>query len=498
MSVLAVGLSHRSSPVALLERVAMEGQTRLKVMSEMAAAPSVNEVLMVSTCNRTEVYADVDKFHPAVAAITELLSWHTGVPLSELSQHAYVHYEERAVQHLFSVTCGLDSMVVGEGQILGQVRNALKDAQQSGTLGRVLNDLGQRALRVGKRAHTETHLDHAGADMVGLGLRVALGRLRGTAAPAAGGLAAAPAGCPVTGAGDTASVAGAAEPTADVAAALPEPQPLTGLRVLVLGAGSMSALSANTVARQGAAAVTVANRTYERAERLAECLTEAYEPLRARAVPADPDTVAAALAEADLVISCTGAQDVVVTRDQAAARPRPAGRPLVFLDLALPRDIDPEVRDLPGVHVVDIEDLRQAVAHGADDSTARAGAITLARGIVDEEVAEYQSVRRAELVAPTVVALRSKARMVMESELARLQGRLPDLDDKTRGEVTHAMRRVVDKLLHQPTVRVKELAAGPNGDTYEAALRELFDLDPARPDAVTRIDPAPGGADQGE
>ncbi|NYI96598.1 glutamyl-tRNA reductase [Streptomonospora nanhaiensis] len=496
MSVLAVGLSHRSSPVALLERVAMEGQTRLKVMSEMAAAPSVNEVLMVSTCNRTEVYADVDKFHPAVAAITELLSWHTGVPLSELSQHAYVHYEERAVQHLFSVTCGLDSMVVGEGQILGQVRNALKDAQQSGTLGRVLNDLGQRALRVGKRAHTETHLDHAGADMVGLGLRVALERLRGTGADTGtADLAAAPAGCPVTGAGQGAA---AGEAAADVAAALPEPQPFTGLRVLVLGAGSMSALSANTVARQGAAAVTVANRTYERAERLAECLTEAYEPLRARAVPADPDTVADAIAEADLVISCTGAQDLVVTRDQAGARPRPAGRPLVFLDLALPRDIDPAVRGLPGVHVVDIEDLRQAVAQGADDSSARAGAITLARGIVDEEVAEYQSVRRAELVAPTVVALRSKARMVMESELARLQGRLPDLDDRTRGEVTHAMRRVVDKLLHQPTVRVKELAAGPNGDTYEAALRELFDLDPARPDAVTRIDPAPGGADQGE
>ncbi|MFD0803391.1 glutamyl-tRNA reductase, partial [Streptomonospora algeriensis] len=184
MSVLAVGVSHRSSPVALLERVALEGQARLKVMSEIAAAPSVNEALMVSTCNRTEVYADVDKFHPAVAAVTELLSWHTGVPLSELSQHAYVHYEERAVQHLFSVTCGLDSMVVGEGQILGQVRNAIKDAQQAGTLGRVLNDLGQRALRVGKRAHTDTHLDHAGADMVGFGLEVALRRL-GAAAPQA-------------------------------------------------------------------------------------------------------------------------------------------------------------------------------------------------------------------------------------------------------------------------------------------------------------------------
>ncbi|GAB3439550.1 glutamyl-tRNA reductase [Streptomonospora sediminis] len=496
MSVLAVGVSHRSSPVALLERVALEGQARLKVMSELVSAPSINEVLMVSTCNRTEVYADVDKFHPAMAAVTELLSWHSGVSLSELSRHAYVHYEERAVQHLFSVTCGLDSMVVGEGQILGQVRNAIKDAQQAGTLGRVLNDLGQRALRVGKRAHTETHLDHAGADMVGFGLDVALRRFGAAPAgpapadaPAAAGTATA-AGCPVAGSAAGTGSGASASAADEVAAALPGPQPLTGLRVLVLGAGSMSALAANTVARQGAGRVTVANRTHDRALRLAECLTEAYEPIDGRAVAFD--SAAEALPETDLVISCTGAQGLVLTRDQVEPAARSGGRPLVFLDLALPRDIDPAVRDIPGVDLVDIEDLRQAVTEDPDDSGERSGAISMARGIVDEEVAEYQSVRRAELVAPTVVALRSKARTVMESELTRLQGRLPDLDDKTRGEVTHAMRRVVDKLLHQPTVRVKELAARPNGDSYEAALRELFDLDPAGPDAVTRAEPAAG------
>jgi glutamyl-tRNA reductase len=485
MSVLAVGLSHRSSPVALLERVALDGQARLKVMSEMVNTPAVNEVLMVSTCNRTEVYADVDKFHPAVSAITELLSWRTGVPLSELSQHCYVHFEDRAVQHLFSVTCGLDSMVVGEGQILGQVRNALKDAQTGGTLGRVLNDLGQRALRVGKRAHTETHLDHAGADMVGLGLAVA-GRHLDTAPGTAAAAPDAAARCPV--AADTG-------PAADVAAALPQPQALTGVRVLVLGAGSMSALAANTVARQGASTVIVANRTHERAARLAECLTEGYEPISGRAVPfAD---AAGVLGEVDLVVSCTGAQGLVLTRDAVAAGTAGRTRPLVFLDLALPRDIDPEVRDLPGVHLVDIEDLRQAAARGADDTTGRSGAIAVARGIVAEEVDGYRQVRRAELVAPTVVALRSKARLVVDTELQRLNGRLPDLDDRTRGEVTHAMRRVVDKLLHQPTVRVKELAARPDGDAYEAALRELFDLDPAAPEAVARTRPAPGGPADG-
>ncbi|ASU82151.1 glutamyl-tRNA reductase [Nocardiopsis gilva YIM 90087] len=483
MSVLAVGLSHRGSPVALLERAALDGQTRLKVMAEMANAAAVNEVMMVSTCNRTEIYADVEKFHPGVAAITEFLSWHTGISLAELTQHCYVHYEERAVQHLFSVTCGLDSMVVGEGQILGQVRNAIKDAQHTGTIGRVLNDLGQRALRVGKRAHTETHLDHAGADMVGLGLMVAgrhfgpFGSARIDTIASCG--ADAPARCPMG--GDEAL----AEPTADVAAAVPQPQVLTGARVLVLGAGSMSALSANTVARQGASTVIVANRTHERAARLAECLTEAYEPIQSRAVPFED--AADILPEVDLVISCTGAQGLVLTRADVASamEKKSCRRPLVFLDLALPRDIDDSVREIPGVHLVDIEDLRRAAAEGADDVSGRSGAISVVRDIVEEEVAEYQAVRRAEQVAPTVVALRSKARQVVDTELSRLEGRLPDLDDKTRGEVGHALRRVVDKLLHQPTVRVKELAAGPDGDSYEAALRELFDLDPTAPDAVS-------------
>lgn len=490
MSVLAVGVSHRSSPVALLERVALDDDTRRKAMSEMANSSAVNEVMMVSTCNRTEIYADVDKFHAALTTVTELLSWHTGVPLGELSQHLYVHYDERAVQHLFSVTCGLDSMVVGEGQILGQVRDALKDAQAGGTLGRVLNDLGQRALRVGKRAHTETHIDHAGAGMVALGIAVA-GRHLGIE-PAA---AEQPFGN-ATPTGEPSCPAGHSEvETADaVEAALPQPRALTGIRVLVLGAGSMSALSANTVARQGASTVLVANRTHDRAARLAECLTEAYDSIDSRAVPFEQATDV--LDDVDLVVSCTGAQGLVLTREivENVARRRSSTRPLVFLDLALPHDIDAGVRELTSVRLVDIEDLRHAVAQGDTPGMGEVGpAVAVVREIVDEEVAEYQSVRRAELVAPTVVALRSKARTVLDTELARLHGRLPDLDDKTRDEVSYAMRRVVDKLLHQPTVRVKELAAGPDGDSYEAALRELFDLDPNTPGAVTTPDPGTRG-----
>ncbi len=497
MSVLAVGLSHRSSPVALLERVALNGETRAKAVGELVGSDAVNEVMVVSTCNRTEVYADVAGYHSGLAAITELLAWHTGVTLGELSEHLYAHYEDSAVEHLFSVTCGLDSMVVGEGQILGQVRNSLKEGQETGSVGRVLNDLGQRALRVGKRAHTETHLDHAGADMVSFGLTVAARDLASHNAqtpPAVRFPSPAPdpalpvsdvtppAGCPMSAQGAPAEPSAAERGASDrpvprvLGAELPS-GPLAGARVLVLGAGSMSALSANTVARQGAGTVIVANRTRERAARLSECLNEAYDTVRAASVPF-PEA-AEALAEVDLVISCTGAQGLVLTAEDVVAATEGRVRPLVFLDLALPRDIDPAVRELPGVRLVDIEDLRQAAATGtAHDDTGRSSALPLVRGIVDEEVAEFRAIRRANEVAPTVVALRAQARDVVESELSRLHGRLPDdLDARTRTEIGRAMRRVADKLLHRPTVRVKELAAAPDGEAYEAALRQLFDLD---------------------
>lgn len=468
MSVLALGLSHRSAPVTLLERVALSGEVRLKLMTEMVNTSAVNEAMVVSTCNRTEVYADVDQFHPGVAAICELLSQYTGVSQEELTQHCYVHYEERAVQHLFSVACGLDSMVVGEGQILGQVRNALKDAQHVGTLGRVLNDLGQRALRVGKRAHTETRLDKAGASMVSFGLTVAGRFLTPDREPQPSAAAAV---CPVD--GDTG---------VEVSAALPDPQLLTGRRIMVLGAGSMSALAANTVARHGASTILIANRTFNRAQRLAECLTEGYESVRSSAVPFED--AARHLADIDLVISCTGAQGIVLTAEQVAAGGDRATRPLVFLDLALPHDIDKAVRKLPGVHLVDIEELRDAAEDGT--ATGQVADLTAVRDIVAEEVAEYHAVRSAERVAPTVVALRSKAQKVVESELERLNGRLPGIDDRTRAEITRTVRRVVDKLLHQPTVRVKQLATGPEGAVYAEALRELFDLDPAIPSAVVK------------
>ncbi|MEV5707691.1 glutamyl-tRNA reductase [Actinoallomurus sp. NPDC052274] len=418
MSILVVGLSHRSAPVALLERTAVTGERLVKLLHDVHGSPNVSGVVVVSTCNRIEVYADVDKFHAGVSTISELLSQHSDVSLDELSRHLYVHYEERAVQHVFSVACGLDSMVVGEGQIAGQLRTALKLAQKYGTVDRALNEAIQQALRVGKRARNETGIDRAGASLVTVGL----------------------------------SRAGS----------------LTGRRALVVGAGSMSSLAAATLAREGIGEIVIANRTYERGVRLAEA-TDA--PARAIRL----EDLRQAIAEADIVVSCTGAAGLVITPDMVQG-------PVFLLDLALPHDVDRAVRDLPGVTLVGLDDLSTG-----EDAPAEADTDAVRR-IVCEEVKAFQLSLVAATVAPTVVALRSKAAEVVEAELGRLGGRLPELDDKVQAEIAQTVRRVVDKLLHAPTVRVKELAASPGGDTYADALRELFDLDPKAPEAVIRAE----------
>ena len=465
MSVLVVGLSHRSAPVAVLEQAAVSGDALGKLLRDVFHAEHVAGTFTVSTCNRVEVYAEVDKFHAGVSVICEMLARHSGVALPELTRHLYVHYEDRAVQHLLSMTCGLESMVVGESQILGQVRRALALARKHQTIGHTLDDLGTLALRTAKRAHTQTGIDRAGANLVTVGIGLAAASLAalGAAAPAVPGPAAP-------------APPGAAESPHTGAATQ-----LHGRTVLVVGAGSMSALAVATAARLGAARVTVANRTRERAERLAASVG---------GTTADLHDLRPALAAADLVISCTGAAGLVITADTvtaALAERQPAGgaRPLALLDLALPRDVDPRADRMPGVTVIGLESLQDA---GASLAASQAGDVAAVRAIVAEELAARASARHAARVAPTVVALRAKAVEVVEAELARLAGKLGEIDDRTRAEIAQAMHRVMDKLLHAPTVRVKELAGSPGGDSYEEALRVLFDLDPGAVEAVTRAD----------
>jgi glutamyl-tRNA reductase len=449
MSVLIVGLSHRSAPVATLERAAVSGDPLGKLLRDIYEAEPVAGTFVVSTCNRVEVYAEVDKFHAALSAISDLLARHSGIPLAELTEHLYVRYEDRAVQHLLTVAAGLDSMVVGESQILGQVRQAIGLAREQGTLSRALDGLGTLALRTAKRAHTETGIDRAGANLVSVGVGLAAAEL-------------APGG----------------EQDLDPV------RPLAGLRVLVVGAGSMSALAVATAHRLGAAGIVVTNRTPERAERLAASVSGST---------AGFSDLPAALAAADLVISCTGATGLVITAGMAteALRLRSGGgeeaepRPLVMLDLALPHDVDRAAAGLPGVSVLGLDSLEAA---GLAVAVAQADDVAAVRAIVAEELAARISARHAARVSPTVIALRAKAAEVVEAELDRLTGKLGPLDERSKAEISRALQRVAGKLLHAPTVRVKELAGSPGGDSYEAALRVLFDLDQDAIDSVTKAD----------
>lgn len=441
MSVLVVGISHRTAPVEVLERVALDDESARKLSADLLDSEHVSEAIVVSTCNRVEVYVAVDRFHGSVEDVSQILAERAGTGRETVVRHLFVHYDEAAVAHLFRVAAGLDSMVVGESQILGQVRVALQRAQEQATAGTILNTLFQQALRVGKRGHAETGIDQAGRSVV----TAALDHVERSTGAA-----------------------------------------LAGARALVVGAGAMSGLAVATLTARGVTSISVANRTRERAERLVCGVSGRVVAWEDRST---------ALADVDVLISGTGSIGVVIEAGwvAAAVRRRPANSPYAVVDLALPHDVDPAVAQLEGVHHIGLATLVEHLGDGpvADDVRA-------VRAIVREEVSAFLSVRAAARVTPTVVALRSMATEVVEREIERLDARLPELDERVRAELAHTVRRVADKLLHSPTVRMKELAEAPGGVDYAGALSDLFRLDPAAVEAVTSpgatADESGGGA----
>jgi glutamyl-tRNA reductase len=428
MSVLIVGMSHNSAPVPVLEQVARDSDGALKLIRDVIDNEQVIEATVLNTSTRIEVYSEVDRFHGSVEAISRMLLATSSDPMETLVPHLYVHYDDAAVSHLFHVASGLDSMVVGESQILGQTREALRVGQESATVGPALNSLFQQALRVGKRSHAETDIDRAGPSLVASALDEAIEYLGGS----------------------------------------------TGLRGLIVGAGAMAALSAATLSRAGAASIVIANRTPAHARRLAD-------QYAGRAIGLDE--VAAELGSVDVVISCTGSTGVVLNADSLRAARTATSDPMVVIDLALPRDVDPAVADEPGIKLIDLAVL----AADLEDSGDRAE-VEAVRDIVAQELSAFLAARRSASVTPTVVALRTMATGVVEAELQRLTGRLPELDDVARAEIEQTVRRVADKLLHQPTVRVTELANETGAISYATALAELFALDPDAVEAVTRVE----------
>lgn len=423
MSTVVIGLSHRSAPLDLLESVALSAPQRQELLERLSSGGQIRETLLLDTCNRIEVYAEVEGFHGAVTAISEALAETTSVPLSTLREHLYVHFSDRAVAHLFSVSAGLDSLAVGESQILAQLRESLREGREGGRIGSHLDGLVQQALRVGKRSHSETEIDGVSRSLVERG----------------------------------------------VSRVEPHLGPLAQQRVLVVGAGAMSSLTAHTLSRAGVRSLTVINRTPEAAQRLAAAVG---------ATPRVWADLPSALAEADLVISCTGAVGHVI---EPVLLPETATRQ-AFIDLALPRDVAPEVGLRPGALLVSLTDL------GSTAGTDEADQVAAVRTLVAEEVQDYIVGRRAAAVVPTVAALRSRAAEVAALELRRLEARLPELDEAQAAQIRLTVHRVVEKLLHAPTVRVKQLAG--EGQDYTGALQQLFDLDPRHVDVLS-TPPAP-------
>ncbi len=420
MSVVVIGLNHRTVPLDLLERMTIDESRLGKALHDVASRDHVSEAVVLSTCNRTEIYVVAEKFHGAYADVRDFLSEMAYLPPEEFSDHLYVSYDEEAAAHLFAVTSGLDSAVIGEAEILGQVRHAWHRGQEEGTVGTSLNLMFRHALEVGKRARTETGISRHIASV------------------------------------STAAVAMAAERLG----------PLDGRAILVLGAGDMGEGMVRSLISGGVDDVRIANRTWERAQEMAA-------QLGGRAVRlAELDR---ALAEVDVLLTSTGASSLMLEHgDMTRIMEARLGRPLLIVDVAVPRDVDPAASDIPGVTLLDMDDLRAFAEAGMAE---RRREVTAVRRMVDEEVARFQAISTAQEVAPLIAALHDGSEQVRVGEIERFRGRLGELDERQLEAVEALTRGIVAKLLHDPTVGLKDAAGTARGERLAEALRDLFKLD---------------------
>ena len=421
MSLIVVGLNHRTAPVSILERVAISEENLPKALHQLGTYEHVLEGAILSTCNRTEIYAMSPKFHAGVQDLRNFLGEFCHVAPEDLADHLYTFHEDGAVRHLFRVASGIDSMVLGESEILGQVRRAYQVAYEEGLVTRVLGAAMRQALRVGKRVRTDT----------------AIGR-------------------------NPVSISSAA---VELARKAFSNKSLEGRSIAVVGAGKMGSLAAKALGRSGARTITVVNRTEERAQTLADEL----------GIEARPWTeLQPTIAECDILISSTTASGTVIDRAVVEAATEGRTAPLLLVDIAVPRDIEPSVATLPNVFLRDIDDLRGVVETNLG---SRVGEVSKVEEIISAELARFVEWERSTEVGPTVSALVARADQLKDEELRRLGVRLKDLTDDQLAQIEHSMARLISKLLHVPINRAKELATSKQGYVYVTALRELFELD---------------------
>ncbi|HVM19718.1 MAG TPA: glutamyl-tRNA reductase [Egibacteraceae bacterium] len=416
MSVLVLGLNYKTAPIGLLERVAVPAERLSKALTSLTDREHVLEAVVLSTCNRVEVYAHVTKFHGGVADVRNFFSEWSGLPPEDFVDATYDHFDERAAAHLFRVISGLDSMVVGERQIHLQVKEAFKTAEAEQACGRVLQGLFRQALTVGRRTRVETGISEGAASMVDVGLDAAARVL-----------------------GD-----------------------LRGRTVLVVGAGKMGGMAAGRV-RGSADEILIVNRSRDKALRLADRVGGRILTF------AELDE---ALAAADLVLTSTGASMPIIDQDLVAeAMKRRPDRPLVLVDLAVPRDVEPGCSFVPGVTVLDVDAIRTVT------DTGQTGAeVAKAAELVEQAAQRFAAWRRSVRVEPTIAALRARAEAVRVGEIERFGARLADLDERQRAALDALTKGIVNTLLHEPSVRLKEIADARGDDAHAVAVRDLFDL----------------------
>jgi glutamyl-tRNA reductase len=418
MTIVSVSVSHRVAPVDMLEKLAVPTSELAHLLARLHAMPSIDEVAVLSTCNRVEVYAATSgAVEETTEVVANLLARHAGLPAGEIARITRTRVGDAAAEHLFSVACGLDSMAVGEEQIVAQIKAASRAAATAGTAGPTISRLVDTALRVSKRARTETSIGTEGISLARAGLDLARAHVGGFA----------------------------------------------DRHAVVVGTGPMGKLAARLLREAGIGRLSVAGRNAARAAEVAAAV--GGFALWAGDVPA-------ALADADILITATGAAVAVVPVEQVrAARAQAGTRPLFVLDLGMPPDVDPEVGRLPGITLVDLTALGRHLSHAEVPDQ-----VPQVRAIVATEAAAYADRQEQAAAAPVIAAMHAQIRQLADAELDRLHDRLPDLSEHQRAEMDATVHRILRKVLHRPTVRAREFSTGPSGPVYLDALRQLFDL----------------------
>ena len=418
MSFVVIGLNHATAPLEVLEQVTVAPDALDKALHDLSMRPYVSEGVVLSTCNRTEVYILAERFHGAFQDVRDFLSQISFVAPEALNDHLYTFYDDQAIEHLFRVSAGVDSAVLGEHEILGQIKRAWQAAQDQDCVGMSLNSIFRAAVEVGKRVRTETAISRSIASVSQAAIVMAQDQLGS----------------------------------------------LAGKHVLLVGAGEMGSGMALTLAGLDPASITVMSRTAATAEEIAHRIDAAVRPF---------DELAAALTECDVAFTSTAAPSLVIDTNFVAPILPARSSDLLILDVAMPRDVASEVDDLDGVDLFDLDAIGAFVAKGLE---SRAGEVEHANQIIADEMVRHLSEVGKQSVSPLITSFRSRVETLRVDELARHDKRLADLTPEQRAAVDEATRAVLNKVMHEPTVRLKDSANSLRGERLAAALRELFDL----------------------